>query len=52
MNIVTSVKVYPQGGTVETVSQKKKKFHLLLPWKRLKILSDDQSPFKWKGIKR
>lgn len=23
MNIVTSVRVYPQGGTVETVSQKK-----------------------------
>lgn len=48
MNIVTSVRVYPQGGTVETVSKNSTSVALKAP----QILSDDQSPFKWKGIKR
>lgn len=48
MNIVTSVRVYPQEGTVETIS----KLHLSQPLKAPQILSDGQSPFELKGIKR
>lgn len=51
MNIVTSVKVYPQGGTVETVSQKKKNSTSCCPESASKSCLMIRAPLSGKGSK-
>lgn len=51
MNIVTSVKVYPQGGTVETVSQKKKYSTSCCPESASKSCLMIRAPLSGKGSK-